>query len=109
MPMSDGEQGEGDPMAKVMELIKKLEADGMSPADAKAKGMAMVMEMTQGGDPSASENPDMGEDKAGTSQDDMPGGNNTDQPGDIKTMMAIAKAKKAMPGMKPSMGGAVLN
>lgn len=87
-----------------MEMIKKLEAEGMSPEEARAKGMEMMM---QGGDAGA--NPDMGADMAGTSADDKAGAENTDMPADIKTMMSIAQAKKGMPGAKPGMGGPMIN
>lgn len=106
-----------DPVQKIMEMVKKLEAEGMSPADAREKGMAMMMEMTGGSQPSGGPadlppmqgNADAGADMAGTSADDMQGGDNKDMPGDIKTIMQIAAAKKGMTGVKPNMGSPALD
>ena len=95
-----------DPVEKIMEMIKKLEAEGMSPEEARAKGMEMMMQ-AGGGQPG--EHPDMGADMAGNSADEAAGAENTDMPADIKTMMSIAQAKKGMPGAKPGMGGPMIN
>lgn len=83
-----------DAVQKALALVKQLEEGGMSPAEAKKQGMAEMMKlMTAGGDQSAGEE----EDTQGDMQEDVAEGE-TNKDGDIQTMMAIIKAKKAAGG-----------
>lgn len=83
-----------DAVQKALAFVKQLEESGTPPEEAKRLGMAEMMKLMAQGGEEGSAMPEMSDGEEVEEQEET----DTPKDGDIKTMMAIIKAKKAAGG-----------